>query len=539
MLRRISIGLRSALAFSIVGGLVLVLGVIAIIRLNDFHSEMNVIADHRVPALESAMGIMSEFYHFRLQNANVLGSQGQRQIEYKAQVVKAKKSLDDLLDTMASLARAQEAKDLMLALEKDIKAFSDYQQQQMNLLEKGDLEGALLLQEGQMKVVRQHVTEVVRDIVNFQRQRVDSSHTKVAEIFNQSIWIISLLMTIAVAIVVLFAWLFTRSLVTPMKRVLNLAESIASGDLSKSIRDDGKDETANMIQTLAKMQSNLRDTINQIQESSGQLASTSEELSAITEQSTRGINSQNEQLEQAVSAVTELTVAVEDVAENAVSMSKESELAEQTANSGRQQVEHTIEMANSLLTELEQTMSGVNTLAEQVNSIGTVLDVIRAIADQTNLLALNAAIEAARAGESGRGFAVVADEVRALAHRTQHSTTEIEQVIQAVQSGTKSTVSSMHSSHEKAQKSLEISKQAGDALFEITQSVSRINEQNMTIASSAEEQANVSREVDQNLTNIRDIANEVATGASQSSTATQELSKLAEALSLLTRKFRI
>ncbi|EKE77208.1 methyl-accepting chemotaxis protein, partial [Idiomarina xiamenensis] len=170
---------------------------------------------------------------------------------------------------------------------------------------------------------------------------------------------------------------------------------------------------------------------------------------------------------------------------------------------------------------------------------GSVLDVIRAIADQTNLLALNAAIEAARAGDSGRGFAVVADEVRALAHRTQESTKEIETMIQAVQNDTNSTVSSMQNSHEQAKQSLEIANMAGQALQEITQAISRINEQNVTIASSAEEQANVAKEVDKNLVTIRDIANDNASGANETSAASAELARLAENLSSMTMRFRV
>jgi methyl-accepting chemotaxis protein len=287
------------------------------------------------------------------------------------------------------------------------------------------------------------------------------------------------------------------------------------------------------------MQQTLRNTINKIQDSSHNLVSTSEELSVVTEQSTQGIISQNEQLEQAISAVTELTVSAEHVAQSSADTSRESDSANEQALAGLKQVEDTVTTITALLSEIDKTQEGINNLATEVNKIGSVLDVIRDVTDQTNLLAVNAAIEAARAGSYGRGFAVVADGVRALAHRTSESTKEIELMIQSVQSGTKNTVISVQSSHDKAQKSLDISQLAGKALIEITTAVAHINSQNATIASSAHEQANVSREIDKNLLVIRDVAAEVASGATQTNMSSHELSRLADSLDDLIKQFKV
>jgi methyl-accepting chemotaxis protein len=165
--------------------------------------------------------------------------------------------------------------------------------------------------------------------------------------------------------------------------------------------------------------------------------------------------------------------------------------------------------------------------------------VIRAIADQTNLLALNAAIEAARAGDAGRGFAVVADEVRALAHRTQQSTGEIEQMIGGIRQDTDEAVNAMHSSNSLASATLDVARSAGEALEEITQSISQINERNLMIASASEEQAQVAREVDRNLIGIRDLSQQVLDGARHTDIAGQELSRMAVALNGSVARFSL
>ncbi|MGA6108399.1 methyl-accepting chemotaxis protein [Pseudomonas solani] len=287
------------------------------------------------------------------------------------------------------------------------------------------------------------------------------------------------------------------------------------------------------------MQQSLKTTIEQIARSSDQLASAAEELNAVTEDSSRGLHQQNQEIEQAATAVNEMTTAVDEVARNAVATSEASRESDRTARGGQDQVNRTVDSISDLARDVGQTSSQVEELAGKVQGISKVLDVIRAIAEQTNLLALNAAIEAARAGDAGRGFAVVADEVRALAHRTQQSTQEIEQMIGGIQQGTNQAVDAMQNSSQRARATLEMARAAGQALDTITEAISHISERNLVIASASEEQAQVAREVDRNLVNIRDLAQQTAAGAHQTSSASQELSRLAIDLNGLVARFRV
>ncbi|HJR30654.1 MAG TPA: methyl-accepting chemotaxis protein, partial [Pseudomonas sp.] len=237
-------------------------------------------------------------------------------------------------------------------------------------------------------------------------------------------------------------------------------------------------------------------------------------------------------------AVNEMTAAVEEVARNAVSTSEASNQSNHAAREGRDQVVKTVDAIQTMTHDVQNTAQMIEGLAAQGRDIGKVLDVIRAIAEQTNLLALNAAIEAARAGEAGRGFAVVADEVRALAHRTQQSTQEIEQIIGRVQGDTDSVVLSMHDNSQRVAETLSIAEQAGLALAEITRAMEQIHERNLVIASASEEQAQVAREVDRNLLNIRDLSLESADASTRTSATSQELSRLAAGLQNLVVRFR-
>ncbi|WP_445675012.1 methyl-accepting chemotaxis protein [Pseudomonas entomophila] len=287
------------------------------------------------------------------------------------------------------------------------------------------------------------------------------------------------------------------------------------------------------------MQQSLKTTIQQIADASNQLASAAEELNAVTEDSSRGLLRQNDEIQQAATAVTEMTSAVEEVARNAMSTSEASRGASAQAGEGLGQARHAVSAVDDATREIGTSTTIVEQLATQLRDIGKVLDVIRGIAEQTNLLALNAAIEAARAGEQGRGFAVVADEVRALAARTQASTGEIEGMINAVQASSDQAVVAMGKSQTLVTTTQTLARATGDALEQIAVGIGQINDRNLVIASACEEQANVAREVDRNLLNIQDLSTQTATGAQQTSASAQDLSRLAVSFNELVRRFKL
>ncbi|WP_442513400.1 methyl-accepting chemotaxis protein [Pseudomonas promysalinigenes] len=335
-------------------------------------------------------------------------------------------------------------------------------------------------------------------------------------------------------------WAFiAKRVLHPLREAGLHFQRIAGGDLSVPVQVHQRNEIGQLFHELQRMQQSQRETLGSISDCTRQLSDAAHALNSVTEQSAENLRQQGQELEQAATAVTEMTTAVEEVARNAVTTSQATQQSNQLAQRSRQQVSENIDGTQAMTDEIQASSAHLEQLVGQVRDIGKVLEVIRSVSEQTNLLALNAAIEAARAGDAGRGFAVVADEVRTLAYRTQASTQEIEQMIGRVQQGTEAAVASMQTSTSRAQSTLEVSLASGQALEGIYSAISEINERNLVIASAAEEQAQVAREVDRNLLNIRELSGHSAQGAQQTRQASQALSGLVGEMTALVGRFRV
>ncbi|WPP01552.1 methyl-accepting chemotaxis protein [Pseudomonas sp. HR96] len=392
---------------------------------------------------------------------------------------------------------------------------------------------------GELKQFSDQMSPLLEQLLDINRKGADAAVASSAANYSQARLIIIGVLVLVALLTAILAMVLTRSIVRPLGQAVQAAEEVANGDLTKTVLVQGRDEVTRLQQAMSTMQGNLRDTLQQISGSATQLASAAEELNVVTEEGSRALSQQNDEIEQAATAVNEMTAAVEEVASNAVNTSSASQQSSEAAMAGRERVRETVAAIQQMNSDVQVTSEQMRSLAEQSRDIGKVLDVIRAIAEQTNLLALNAAIEAARAGEAGRGFAVVADEVRALAHRTQQSTQEIESMVHGIQQGSGRAVESMQNSSDRAQGTLDVARSAGDALEEITRSIGEISERNLVIASAAEEQAQVAREVDRNLVNIRDLSVQSSAGAHQTSAASNELTRLAVELNSMVGRFKV
>jgi methyl-accepting chemotaxis protein len=424
-------------------------------------------------------------------------------------------------------------------MELDWPAYQAMVQKYVALMQAGDLENGRALLLGDLQKSYRVIMDEISIMVDSNNRQISEGAEEAAR--QESSVKTALYSGITLAFIAAFALglLISRLISKPIASAVASAQSIAAGDLTQRITSTGRDEAGQLLSALGDMQSNLKSTIQQISTASDQLALSAQELSNVTENANTGLARQNDEIQQAATAVTEMTSAVEEVARNAVSTSEASQATSLQATDGRNKARDAVVAINHATTEITASTAMVENLALQVRDIGKVLDVIRGIAEQTNLLALNAAIEAARAGEQGRGFAVVADEVRALAARTQASTGEIEGMIDRVQASADDAVKSMGKSQALVTDTQSLAQAAGSALDLIAESISQINERNLVIASASEEQAHVAREVDRNLVNIQDLSTRSAAGAEQTNASTQELSGLAVSFNTLVARFKL
>jgi len=424
-------------------------------------------------------------------------------------------------------------------MDRDWPAYQEIVQKYLALMNAGDLENGRKLLFGDLQKSYRVVMDELTVMIDSNNRQVGEGSAEAGAM--ESAAKTSLYTGITLAFLAAFGLgLFMSRLISrPIATAVTSAQRIASGDLTQHIVSTGRDEAGQLLSALSDMQISLKTTIQQIASASDQLASAAEELTAVTDNGSRGLVRQNDEIQQAATAVTEMTSAVEEVARNAVSTSEASRSTSLQATNGRDKARDAVTAINNATSEITASTTMVEDLAVQVRDIGKVLDVIRGIAEQTNLLALNAAIEAARAGEQGRGFAVVADEVRALAARTQASTGEIEGMINSVQTSADQAVRSMGKSQSLVTDTQSLAQATGVALEQIAEGISHINERNMVIASASEEQANVAREVDRNLVNIQDLSTQTAAGAHQTNASTQELSNLALSFNNLVSRFRL
>nr|WP_145249095.1 methyl-accepting chemotaxis protein [Pseudomonas oryzihabitans] len=538
--RNLSIARRATLGFAFIGLLLLLLGGTALVKMNDIRASGLAIEDRAMPRVAALDELTALTLRLRVLSYRLLLNR-EPEIIAKTQALFQQRN--------GQMRAAQQRYEALIQSDEERTAYSRYgqlitqydglQQRMLAFSAADQLEPLRRLLNEDLLANSDAVNGVLKQLTDLVDQQTAAANEQSAADYSHAIQWLVLLLAATTLLTVVFAWLLIRSITQPIARAVQAAEVIATGDLSQEIHSEGRDEAARLLQAMKTMQGQLRHTLQGILGSATQLASAAEELNAVTDESSRGLQRQNAEIEQAATAVNQMSSAVDEVARNAVNTSQASQESAGVARDGRDLVQETVGAIATMSEDVQHGATLVGDLAVQVNDIGKVLDVIRSVAEQTNLLALNAAIEAARAGEAGRGFAVVADEVRALAHRTQESTREIETSIGTIQQGTDQAVAAMRSSTERAQSTLEVARGAGHALERIHGAIGGINERNLVIASAAEEQAQVAREVDRNLVNIRELSVQTAAGAEQSSAASAELSRLAVDLNGLVARFRL
>ncbi len=348
------------------------------------------------------------------------------------------------------------------------------------------------------------------------------------------------LLGVAVAIAVVTTLLTVRGVVKSIRVISQRAESIAEGDLSGDALPVGtSDEIGGLTASVNSMRDSLAELVRGITDTASEVANMSESIASASQETAHTIQEQEAQSNQVAAAVAEMTSSIDEVANRSDDVARGAADAGEKAQSGAEVVGQTVSEMREIADQVTTMSTLVDSLGQQSQQIGEIVEVINDIADQTNLLALNAAIEAARAGEHGRGFAVVADEVRKLADRTTKATAEVSDSIASIQRETKRAVEEMNTSTERVTSGVSLAERAGESLAAITHGSAEVSRMIESIAAAARQQSTAAEEISRSVDVIRSSTEESASGAAQSAEAATRLSSRADELRRAVARFTL
>ncbi|PKQ77880.1 methyl-accepting chemotaxis protein [Aeromonas sobria] len=545
-----TIGKKLTAGFAVLGLMVAFIGGFSLLEFSNMNRAAIGFTDSILPAVNRTNDIgdsISELRRYELA-LFLVASDPQKRAEYRttaAQLVERLKQ--QMIDHDKTIwAQDVEERRTFDIVKADWASYLALHQQVKQLQDSGLMSEAQTVFMDQGIPLYNNLHKSVAELIRINHGYATESRKVVVDSYDSAKLSVTIALVLGLVLVVVLSMVLTRQIRDPLIMLARQAQRIANGELGQGelqqwIRDSrfNRDELGQLGAAINRMQGSLSDLVSEIAGSVSQLSSAVEEVSAISSQSASGMAIQQNEVSQVATAMNEMQSTVNEVARNTTDAMSAAKDASRTSADGSEVVRSSIASIEEVSVKIEQAGTVVQQLEADSANISVVLDVIRDIAGQTNLLALNAAIEAARAGEQGRGFAVVADEVRSLAQRTQDSTAEISKMIELLQSRAAEAGNAMQLSRHQMQESVGLARDAGTSIDTINGAVVRITDMNTLIATATEEQNAVTEELNRNIVNIHNAADENAQGAHQIAQACGELSKLANTLHHMTQRFTL
>lgn len=339
---------------------------------------------------------------------------------------------------------------------------------------------------------------------------------------------------------VLLTSVWLKSATQPMVNMSQLMKELAGseGDLTRQLAVSKDVELRDMAQGFNAFTAKLRDMILALKQSSVALQQQCQQLVGLSSQTNQATKVQASEVQNVASAMHQMTATAHEVASLAGRTAEGAQSSLAALTQANQLFQNTVGAFKTVAGEFEQTRLAVETVSHSSQQINGIIEVIQAIAEQTNLLALNAAIEAARAGEQGRGFAVVADEVRSLAARTHSSTDEIKKLIYGLQQQVATTVSQITANTGKVSATLVEAESSYEQLSSATSGISAIADNAFQVAAAAEQQNQVSEEINRNITAIDDATRALSALSGDNLAISQAIDQITAAIDQQLAKLR-
>jgi len=508
----LNIANRLRLGFGLLLAFIAVIACVGVYSLNQLHKGTTELADGVWPrarqaniALDNVRGSIGRIFQLVAVDDPAVRAQAAERLNANiAATDKALQDLEPLLVTetgKAALADAKERRKDYMALVEQVKA----------LLKDNKTEEARALAFGKTYDALQAFAKSLRKQVEFQEGRFESASNDADAVHATALRIIGGMAVTALLLAIAAAVVITRSVVRPLNRAVEVARTVAAGDLTSRIEVQGKDEAAQMMQALKEMNASLSSLVLDVRTGSDEIATAAREIATGNLELSSRTEQQAGALEETASSMEEMTSTVRQNAENALQANQLAASASDVARRGGQVVARVVE-----------TMGDIDQASRKIVEIISVID---GIAFQTNILALNAAVEAARAGEQGRGFAVVAGEVRTLAQRSAAAAKEIKGLID--DSVAKVSVGS------------QLVSDAGTTMDEVVTSVQRVTDIVAEISSASREQEGGITQINQAITEMDSVTQQNAALVEEAAGAAGSLQEQADRLAQMAAVFKV
>ena len=502
-LNNLRLGARLALGFGAVLVLTVLFGAFGLIRMQAVNAVSNEIDDNWLPSVEMTAQLDGDVAAFRVQEfVHILSNDEKDRQVVEGRLAELRKSIDAERAAYDKLVSSPEERALQQKFEALWQPYTVEHQKAIDHSRANRNEEARAVMMGDSRKQYFEMNQVLGELVELNSKGSQDATHRGSELFQQSIWMISVGLAFVVALGSLFAWLLSRSITRPINEAVQIADHIAGGDLTQQIVVNRSDETGLLLQAMQKMQNALSTLVNSVRQNAEGVATASAQIA-------QGNSDLSSRTEQQASALEETSASMEEMGSTAQQNADNARQASQLAASASSVAVQGGEVVNQVV----QTMRDINDSSRKISDI---IGVIDGIAFQTNILALNAAVEAARAGEQGRGFAVVAAEVRNLAQRSAEAAKEIKGLINA--------------SVERVEQGTALVDQAGTTMQEVVQSIQRVTDIVGEISSASQEQNAGVNQVAEAVTSMDQTTQQNAALVEESAAAASSLRGQAEQL---------
>jgi len=540
-MKNLSIGRKIALCFSVIALINLGFALFLLKELSSIQAELLNYTDDTLPAVESVDGIRDKMSYWRRTQFAVFAMSDHNKIVSKIKVnEKIREEIGTALNAYGKTVWPGEETEiynrLMNKWQKYLATMDAFNQA---MTDDNKTKAYPILTQSLANF--ESIESDMNALVGILKGAMESNKNQILKSIHDLDYTTIISNVVMLIIMIAIVVSLTRMICRPLARVVQQANAIADGDLSKELvrKDIGNDELGDLADSTIQMQSNLKQLIDQSKEVVKQLGEAVEQMTHIAETSSADMQKQQSQISEVATAMTLMKSSVADVAKNTDDSAEQANQANQRTQEGARDNQAMVTSIQNVAQVIGDAGDTVSELEQQSSQINVVVDVIRDIAEQTNLLALNAAIEAARAGESGRGFAVVADEVRTLAGRTQDSTSEITTIIEKLQSFSAKAKEATENSRTSIDKCAEQGHHSQELMVSIEQAIANIADMGIQIASACGEQDSVADELSRNIEEIQVASQDVAKGSEQTVKSCRELANLSSSLHESMSRFKL